>query len=415
VSAEAQNARMWWRLEGAVLVLGGLAVLLGGCSCQGPAARDLTAGKGVPVIRVKLGDDAPSLAVAVAGPWRLAHDGRKAASGQALAWTDLAEAGGQIVLGGRPLGPGPVELTGDVDGSVRVRPSAGGRERAYRGIVRISRVPGGGLRAVNVLNLEGYLAGVVCNEMPSSWNPEALKAQAVAARTFALRARNAGTRRDFDVYDSTLSQAYGGFGSETEKSRQAVLETWAIVGTYGGKGGRGALLPMYYHSTCGGATAAAGEIFGGTTLPPLKGVPCRYCYRSRRYEWSDVVLTKQEISEAMRRSSNAAVRALGPLSRLEIAATTSGGRVALVRLVDAQGASATLRSSTFRLLVGAMRVASNWFTVEDRGDALAFSGRGFGHGVGMCQYGAQYLAEHGKTAEEILRYYYPGVKLARAY
>jgi stage II sporulation protein D len=406
---------MWWRLEGAALVLGGLAVLLSGCSCQGPAARDLVTGKGVPVVRVKLGDDAPSLAVSVAGPWRLAHDGRQEASGQALAWTDLAEADGQIVLGGRPLGPGPVELSGDVDGSVRVRPSAGGREHAYRGTVRVSRVAGGGLRAVNVLNLEAYLAGVVCREMFSSWDLEALKAQAVAARTFALRARNAGTRRDFDVYDSVMSQVYGGLGSETAKSRQAVLATWGIVGTYGGKGGRQALLPMYYHSACGGATADAGDVFGGTTLPPLKGVLCRYCYRSPRYQWSDVVLTKQEISEAMRRSSDAAVRTLAPLARIEVAAQSAAGRTTHVRLIDERGAEAVLRSNGFRGLVGASKLPSSWFVTEDRGDAVAFSGRGFGHGVGMCQYGAQYLAEHGKTAEEILRYYYPGVKLARAY
>ena len=405
------------RLEGVVLALGAVLVSLSGCSCKGPETRDLATGKGAPAIRVRLGDDVPSVSVSVAGVWRLTRGGREAASGAKLGWTEVREADGQIVLGGQPLGPGPVELAADQDGALRVRQAVNGhtRERAYRGILRIARVSGGGLRVLNVLNLEAYLAGVVCKEMPSRWDLKALKAQAVAARTFALAARNGATRRDFDVYDSTLSQAYGGFDGETEKSRQATLETWGIAGTYSGSGGKQRLLPMYYHSTCGGATAAAGEIFGGTTLPPLKGVPCRYCYRSKRYQWSGVVLTKREISEAMRRSGDAAVRRLGPIQRLEVAGRTEAGRVTLLRLVDDRDADATIRSSNFRILVGAMTLGSNWFAFEDKGDSIAFWGRGFGHGVGLCQYGAQYLAEHGKTAEEILRYYYPGITLARAY
>jgi len=412
------RSRAWFR---AVAFTLGAAVVLGsGCSCQGPESRgrNLAAAPGVPVIRVKLGDDAASMTVSVAGPWRLTCQGRELMKGDTLGWTDVRVAcDGRIVLGDRILGAGPVELTGGLDGSVRVRQMLGGqcRERAYRGFLRITRVAGG-LRVVNVLNLEAYLGGVVCNEMPDGWNLEALKAQAVAARTFALQARNAQTRRDFDVYDSVQSQVYGGFSGETAKSRRAVSETWGIVGTYGSKDGRPVLVQMFFHSACGGATASAGDIFGGTPLPPLRGdVPCRYCYRSSKYQWSGIVIPKADIAQALQKSGDPAVRALGPLARIEVAAKSTQGRVTYVRLVDECGKEAALRSNDFRTLVGASRLSSGWFTARAEGDGFVFSGRGNGHGVGLCQYGAQYLAEHGKKAAEILRYYYPGIQLSRAY
>jgi stage II sporulation protein D len=340
------------------------------------------------------------------------------AAGGSLPLTEVRAENGRIVLGSQVLGAGEAEIVPERNGSVRVRQAVGGaaRERGYRGSVRILLAPEGLLRVINVLNLEAYVAGVVCQEMPSAWDPKALEAQAVAARTYALAEHNSHIGKDFDLYDSTFSQAYAGLAGETEKSRRAATATRGIVGTCRGRNGRPALVPMYYHSTCGGMTEAAGAVFGGETLPPLRGgVTCRYCYRSKKYQWSGVTVTKREIAEAMHRSADPAVQRLGPIRRVEVAAETPGGRVAALRLTDAQGSQATVRCSQFRILVGATRVTSNWFAMEDLGDAIRFGGRGNGHGVGLCQYGAEYLAEKGKTGVEILRYYYPGIELARAY
>jgi len=395
-----------------------ILALLAGCVPQGPMTSDIKKPtKGVPMIRVKLADDTPNLWVAVDGPWRLSCSGRTSASATALGWAEVRSEGGGIVVGGQNLGAGPVEIAGQQDGTLRVRQVVGDacRERGYRGTLRVIRTREGLLRPVNVVNLEAYLAGVVCKEMPASWHLEALKAQAVAARTFAIVQRNGRTATDFDVYDTVQSQVYAGLESETEKARKAVAATWGVVGSWRGRGGKPALLHMYFHSTCGGSTDDAGAIFGGEAPPPLRGVDCRYCYRSKRYEWSGVVLTKQEIGDALHRSADPAVRGLGPLARLEVAAETLRGRVTRLRLVDARGAEATIGADRFRLLVGPSRVASNWFAFADSGDSILFAGRGSGHGVGLCQWGAEYLAEQGKTGEEILRYYYPGVDLVRAY
>jgi stage II sporulation protein D len=95
---------------------------------------------------------------------------------------------------------------------------------------------------------------------------------------------------------------------------------------------------------------------------------------------------------------------------------SSGGRAGQVRVVDVTGKAILLRASWWRLLMGAGRVPSTWFDIEDRPDRIVLAGgRGLGHGVGLCQWGTEYLAERGKAAEEILRYYYPKVELTRAY
>jgi stage II sporulation protein D len=395
------------------------AVLVSGCSCEGPTRRPApAAGREPPLVRVRLGDDAPAAAVAVTGPWRLMAAGAEAASGEILDWTDVAAQAGGIRFGDQVPAAGPLELHPTEDGSIWVRQTVGGRQRdrCYRGFLRIITTGAGTLRVVNVVPMEDYLAGVLANELLKPWNPEAYKAQCVVARTYALTCL-AGRNRDCDVCDSTFSQVYGGAASETQRAWDAVTATWGIVATYRDSRGKAVLLPTYYHSTCGGATVPAGSVFGGPTPAPLAGVPCTYCRNSPKYRWPEVVLTKQEIGEALKRSGYTAAVRLGPVARVEVAATTGeGGRAETIRVVDAAGSSVLLQAPYWRGLVGASRIPSTWFDIEDRGAAVALTGgRGYGHGVGLCQWGAEYLAERGKTGEEILRYYYPKVELAKAY
>jgi stage II sporulation protein D len=342
------------------------------------------------------------------------------ASGANLEWTDVAIRDSRVAFGQKAPVAGPLELHAETDGSLWVSQTVGAaqRQRAYRGILRFIPAEGGAIRVVNVLSAEAYLAGVLANELPKAWHVEAYKAQAVAARSYALAERNLRTRYDFDVGDSAASQVYGGYSTETRTAWEAVHATWGIVTTYRGAGGKTYLLKAYYHSTCGGETISAGSAFGGPTPPPLAGgVPCTYCVRSPKFRWPDVVLTKQEIGDALKRSGDAELARLGPVDQVEVAATSGpGGRPEQIRMADTAGAAVLVQANYWRALVGNSRVPSTWFTLRDQGDRLLITdGRGYGHGVGLCQWGAEYLAEHGQTGEQILRYYYPKVELLKAY
>jgi len=408
-----------------VLMASVVAVSFSGCSCERPQRAPRMDAE-VPRVRVKLGRDTQSVAVAVKGPWRLLGRDGEIATGKSLDWTRVTIWGhttstsGNIVFGRIATVNGPVELSGADDGPVEVSQTVGGkaRRRRYRGTLRISPTDDGAIRLINVLPMEAYLAGVLANELYPSWHVEAYKAQAIAARTYALVDRNARRRYDYDVQDSQGSQVYGGVGTETDKTWEAVEATWGVAVTYRAAGGKRALLKTYYHSTCGGDTAPAGSVFGGSTPAPLAGgTRCTYCRKSPKYRWPTVVLTKRHVTDALQRSGSASLTQLGPARRVEVAARTGGsGRAERIRIVDTAGKSVLLRAGYWRILVGASKVPSTWFDVEDRGDRIALTGgRGYGHGVGLCQWGAQHLAAHGKRGEEIVRYYYPGVELARAY
>lgn len=371
----------------------------------------------MPEIRVKIGKDSPTVRVAVDGPWGLVGAEGNVASGESLDGADVRADGRNLVVDGIATTDGPVELRGKKAGSLAVQ-VAGRPQRRYRGSLRLLPVEGGRVGVVNVLPMESYLAGVLAKELYASWHIEAYEAQVVAARTYALRAHNRRSRYAFDVYDTPMSQVYGGMDAETQKAWQAVRATEGIVATYE-EGGRRRLLPCYYHSTCGGDTVPAGLVFGGKTPPPLRGgTKCTYCRDASRYRWTkDVVLTKAEIRAGLARSGYPALEQLGPLARIEVAARAGqDGRATRIRVVDAAGRSVLVRAGDWRIWVGAAKVPSTWFWIEDRASKIALTkGRGFGHGVGLCQYGAQFLATHGQTGEQILRYYYPGVKLVRAY
>lgn len=417
VSPSIQSCPTSWLLAAALA-----AIVVGGCSCEKPRIRPVPTPMGheVPNIRVMLGDEAPLVAIAVTGPWRLVGPAGDVGSGESLGWTDVACQKGQVLFGNLPPTAGTLELRPERDGSIWVAQAINGkdRERAYRGVLRLVPTASGTLRVINVLPIEPYVAGVVANELFKSWHLEAYKAQAVAARTFALIEHNQRVRYDYDVRDSTLSQVYGGAATETKTSWDAVTATMGIVATYRGKTGKPTLLKTYYHSTCGGGTVSATSVFGGSSPEPLAGgVPCTWCRNSRKFTWPDVVITKKEITDAMKKSGIPELVRLGPIKRVEVSATAgSGGRAEEIRLTDAAGAAVDVHAGTWRGLVGAVRMPSTWFTIEDQPDRIVLkNGRGFGHGVGLCQYGAQYLAEHGRTGEQILRYYYPGVQLTRAY
>ena len=420
---EARGRRSGWggRSASAGLGIGLAALVLAGCACEKPEARrplGRTVAPEIPAIRVKLGADASGVTLAVDGPYRLMRGEEAIASGDRLPWTTLALRDGQVLVGPKSLGPPPLELRSGDDGKIAVRfpPDGKPADRTYRGVLRLVATADGKMQMINVLPMDAYLAGVLANELYGRWHVEAYKAQAVAARTYALAERNRRSSRDFDVYDSQQSQVYGGKDSETSKTWEAVEATRGVVATFRDSAGRVRLLPTYYHSTCGGATCPSGVVFGGETPAPLAGVRCPYCLHSPKFRWSGVVLTKKEVGEALRASGVPALARLRDVVRVQVAETTSGGRATRIRVTDSAGTALLVDANFWRRAMGSLRVPSTWFAVRDDGDRIIVEdGHGFGHGVGLCQWGAEYLASHGLTGEQIVRFYYPGAVLTRAY
>ncbi len=270
--------------------------------------------------------------------------------------------------------------------------------RSYAGMVRVKKKKGG-LWIINEVDVEEYLKGVVPAEMASEWELEALKVQAIISRTYALYQREAHRRRDFDLTATVLSQVYHGGEAEDPRASLAIAETKGMVLTYGG---RPAL--TFFHSTSAGPTEDAQERWN-IDLPYLKGVDCPLDRDSPYYQWKRTI-SLQKMEMAIRRSGHpvAAITALAPLQ------WSRAGRI-LTLQVRHSGGDLTLKAEDLRAALGYKFLPSTRFTIDSFGAEIEISGMGYGHGVGLCQWGAKVMAERGLKAGEILLYYYPGVIL----
>ncbi len=274
--------------------------------------------------------------------------------------------------------------------------------RRLRGTIEIVRQKDMTLLVVNHIALEDYLRGVLSKEAPDYWPEEALNAIAIAARTYAVYQRFSKEAKDYDVTADVMSQDYGGKTAEKVATSRAVKATTDWIVMY-----RGALFPTFYHSTCGGVTEN-GRVMGSSyALPPLVGgIVCRLCTSSPFYSWQRR-LTRADVAWALRKSRHGSI---GTVRSMEVTRRTAAGRAQTVTI---RGALRTLALSGYdvRALFGFERIRSPLFTVVDAGDAFVIDGHGWGHGVGLCQWGAAELARRGFSAREILSYYYPGTEL----
>jgi stage II sporulation protein D len=222
--------------------------------------------EGVPIIRVALRTDADSLPIAIEGPYTIKNgeNSKLFSQGSSLPKTNVVFRDPFfIVVEPSRMKTNHLILIPKNDGTLVVG------DRHYRGVLHLLNRDGK-IAAVNHVNIEHYLASVVPSEMKMSWPEAALKAQAVAARTYALWRMEQAEKRDldWDVTSGSASQVYGGLDKESRKSRQVVVDTAGTVLTYEGK-----IFPTYYHSTCGGFTADAHVVFGGKEMSCLMGVP----------------------------------------------------------------------------------------------------------------------------------------------
>lgn len=288
----------------------------------------------------------------------------------------------------------------------------------FRGHLQLVQNAEGGISAVNYVPLESYLCGVVPAEMQSYWEPEALKAQAVACRTYSLYIKyRFGSGRRWDLRRTQANQVYQGLLAETAPTNKAVSETDGQVLVCPDAQGQWRLFPAYYSSVCGGHTENSRNVFGDI-VRALEGVPCPYCRQTARSEfffWTGVSFTRQALTEQLQQRYPVLIQ-LGEIQQVEPAQVSENGRVTSVRLTGAKGQIAFLRGEDFRLAAdpSGQKLRSSIFTIQTTSQGFEFvDGRGFGHGVGLCQNGAQTLAKQGKLYTEITEYYYPGSRIVR--
>lgn len=287
---------------------------------------------------------------------------------------------------------------------VRVRAKAGPMRmngKSYRGWLEVRKKRNGLLLVINELDIEDYLLGVVTAEIPHGWEWEALKAQAVAARTYALYQKRTSGARSYHLFATINSQVYGGADGERRRGTKAVQDTRGLVLTY-----RGEIIPAFYHSSCGGQTENAAELWG-IDEPYLKGVACE-CQEISRYGLWEKRIKKPKMIAALRRQGIRISDVLG----IGIKGVTAAGRVKAVSVLSPQG-ERFISADTLRAVLGSTVIPSVFFELEMDGDEAVFSGRGAGHGVGLCQWGAEEMAEQGHDFRGILSHYYPGTDVVR--
>jgi stage II sporulation protein D len=272
-------------------------------------------------------------------------------------------------------------------------------ERKFRGIMDIIRQPDKSLLLVNHIDIEEYLCGVLYHEVSHRWPIEALKAQAIASRTFALYQHEINKDKDYDLTNTTYSQVYGGATSEKYRTNKAVIETYGEVMTYNNK-----LFPAYFHACCGDHTEDADKLWN-INLPTLKGRACAYCRHSPHFDWSRKVsiwLIRKKLMEKGYKC--------GKIVSFEPAAYDESGRVTDIIIKTTQG-DIKINSNQFRIMVSPTLIKSTKFMVRLEDEFLYFEGQGWGHGVGLCQWGACGMALEGFKAEEIIQFYYPHSKI----
>jgi stage II sporulation protein D len=328
-----------------------------------------------------------------------------------------------VALGGAsPVVLLPVLVVEPVDSGAPVR--INGRE--YRGTLELRRSRNG-LAVINRIGLESYITGVVGAEMGrrAPGEEEALKAQAVVSRTYALRNKGRHADQGFDLLADVSDQAYAGVANENPMATAAVAATRGEVLTYGGE-----IIDAFYFSTCAGRTEDGSAAFAGASRPYLRSVDdhdpagIAWCAASPRYRWSES-WTRAELSAILKRTlpaNNLPVTAATDLSEMRVLERTPSGRIAALEL-SGRTARTTVRGQAIRRVLspnsgGILR--SNDFTVKlsrvgGKIVRIDIDGRGNGHGVGMCQWGAVGRSRAGEIYPHILGSYFPGTEIQRVF
>jgi stage II sporulation protein D len=269
---------------------------------------------------------------------------------------------------------------------------------------------------LNVVRLEDYIASVVDGEMPAAFPEAARQAQAIVARTYALFQMQANrANQAFDVYATTRSQNYLGYqyrgrdgrryAAESPSSRRAADETAGMVCLADGK-----LFCSYYTAVCGGRTASGSDVFNDPAAP-LESVACEWCHEADLFEWRRQMPAAQA-SEVVRRYFAARGKRFDTLTSIRRVARTANVREPIFELGDGRRRYRLSAVEFRRMFPGS--TLSYQFEPALADGQLIIDGRGHGHGVGLCQWGARGMAQEGAGPVSIVRHYYPGADVVAA-
>ena len=263
-------------------------------------------------------------------------------------------------------------------------------DRWYRGKVKL--VPGDhGVTAINYVDIDDYLYSVVGSEMPASWPQEALRSQAVAARSYALYKQSKASGQTYDLSNTQLSQVYKGLDGEAYSTRSAVDATQGKVLVHSGK-----IIEAVFHSSSGGHTENSEHVWS-KSVPYLKGVP-DFDQNAPVYSWR-AQFSLDEVGER--------IGYPGTIQAVEVLSRTPQGRANRMSIIGDAG-NLTVTGNTFRQKLG---LRSTKFDLAVGPTSISVAGNGFGHGIGMSQWGARGMAERGQQYGEILTHFYDGTQL----
>ncbi|WII71645.1 SpoIID/LytB domain-containing protein [Bdellovibrio sp. 22V] len=254
---------------------------------------------------------------------------------------------------------------------------------------------------IGVMPLDEYIVGVLASEMPLSWPLETLKAQAVAARSYALAVKSERKNRAYHLESNVLDQVFRHVVAEDEssplikKALQAVRETKGLR-LYAANG---EVLKAFFHSDCGGRTTSPRNVWdhgvnAGVAVDSS-------CPTNPRGQWK-LELTKEELQKRL---------GVSEIAHLEFVHAPSEKRIKAVRIALNQGSEKIISANNFRQMLGFQDLRSSLFEMKKIGETYLFEGRGFGHGVGLCQWGSRTLGQQGMSFTKILKHYYPLARL----
>lgn len=348
-----------------------------------------------PVMRVLVIDNRESVSLAIKGTYRVySLPSEKLLTGGYILHTKVSVSGQGIMFGARELKFSKIRVTVPDDALIYLD------GRSFRGAVDIIKKDNTKLSVINRITLEEYLYGVLYNEVSHRWPIEAIKAQAITARTFALYQARQNKLQDYDLTNDIYSQVYSGATSERWSTTRAVKLTLSKVLVY-----KGDIFPTYYHATCAGVTEDASNLWS-IDIGPLDGSECGFCKESPHYKWNKNI----PLSDIEKKLGDSGYK-MGKIKSVVVLARNKSGRVDKLEIRDDSGVSCVLTGKDFRNMIGPNELRSTNFEPSVNNDKLVLNGIGWGHGVGMCQWGANGMAGRGKNAEEILKIYYPGAEV----
>ena len=266
-------------------------------------------------------------------------------------------------------------------------------------VVRVKRENGN----IDRVFFEEYVKGVLAGEMPTSFDLEALKAQAVAARSYVLKKMEQNKEKDYDVVDTVMNQVYlddatlkekwkDKYEEKNNKIKQAIVETKGEYMTYNNE-----VIEAFFFSTSTGKTENSGEVFQ-TQLPYLKSVDSAWDEEVSPVFSQDNNLSLEEFYQKLNIEYNSNLK-------IEITKTTSTGRIKELKINDHEFKANDIYQK--------LNLRSTFFDIKQKDNQVEITTKGYGHGVGMSQYGALAMAKKGYKYQDILKYYYQGVEIKK--